>query len=388
MKQPAIQVPEGLNRVLLHACCAPCSSAIVEWLVQHDIEPVVFYFNPNIWPREEYEIRKNESKRHAESLGIKWIDGDYDHQAWRCEMWGMEHEPERGLRCERCFTLRLTATARKAQELGIRYFATTLASSRWKSLAQIERAGLLAEQTVNGHNDAAEKNAADAAEKNAVDAAEKTVCFWAQNWRKGGLQERRNQLLKDYNFYNQQYCGCEFSVPDEMEPTKAMIRELMREEKRKHKDELPAMSARIVEELRLFLKLDRVIMAYWPLPDEVDIRPLIEELRAQGKTILLPKITGDGTMELRRYTSTADLAEGPFHVMEPVGEPFTAYHLIDVALIPGVAFDALGHRLGRGKGYYDRFLAAHPHLFKKPVYFPFQLLISVPFEEHDVKMNA
>jgi hypothetical protein len=83
--------------------------------------------------------------------------------------------------------LRLTVAARKAKELGLRYFTTTLASSRWKSLEQIERAGHLAEQAVPG------------------------TTFWAQNWRKGGLYERRNQLLKEFNFYNQQYCGCEYS---------------------------------------------------------------------------------------------------------------------------------------------------------------------------------
>lgn len=188
MKNPAIIVPDGLKEVLLHACCAPCSSAIVEWLLAHDVCPTIFYYNPNIWPREEYEIRKEESKRHAESLGISWIDGDYRHEDWLGGICGMEHEPERGRRCECCFTLRLTATARKAHELGLEFFATTLASSRWKSLEQIERAGQAAQTAVPGTK------------------------FWAQNWRKGGLQERRNQLLKEYNFYNQVYCGCEFSV--------------------------------------------------------------------------------------------------------------------------------------------------------------------------------
>ena len=184
--------PEDCDRVLLHACCAPCSSAIVEWLVQHDVRPTIYYYNPNIWPREEYEIRKQESKRHAESLGLKWIDGDYDHDAWLGGVCGLEGEPERGRRCEQCFVMRLTATARKAVELDIPYFATTLASSRWKSLEQINRAGLIAEQTVNSQ-----------------------CKFWPQNWRKGGLQERRNKLLKEYNFYNQQYCGCEFSMRGE-----------------------------------------------------------------------------------------------------------------------------------------------------------------------------
>ena len=188
MKKAAIEVPEGCTEVLLHACCAPCSSAIVEWLMANGVRPTIFYYNPNIWPREEYEIRKQESKRHAEGLGIRWIDSDYDHEGWLEGICGLENQPERGLRCELCFTLRLTAAARKAQELGFRFFATTLASSRWKSLEQIERAGHKAEAAVPG------------------------TTFWAQNWRKGGLQERRNQLLKEYGFYNQQYCGCEFSA--------------------------------------------------------------------------------------------------------------------------------------------------------------------------------
>ncbi len=194
-KESAIVIPEGCKKVLLHACCAPCSSAIVEWLMAHGIEPVIYYFNPNIYPLEEYEIRKNESKRHAELLGITWIDDDYNHTAWRCAVTGLESEPERGKRCEMCFYHRLLATAKKAQELGIPFFATTLASSRWKSLDQIERAGLKAAEEANSQ----------------VRPATAKVQFWAQNWRKDGLQERRNELLKEYGFYNQLYCGCEFS---------------------------------------------------------------------------------------------------------------------------------------------------------------------------------
>ena len=209
MKQPAIVIPEGCTQVLLHACCAPCSSAIVEWLMGHGVHPVIFYYNPNIYPRQEYEIRKQESQRHAESLGLTWIDGDYDHEGWLRGVCGLEDEPERGRRCEQCFTLRLTAAAWKARELGIRYFATTLASSRWKSLEQIERAGLRAEQTVNAAVADGEGPASAVAFSDLK--SECGVAFWDQNWRKGGLQERRNQLLKEYGFYNQRYCGCEFS---------------------------------------------------------------------------------------------------------------------------------------------------------------------------------
>ena len=216
MKQPAIIVPEGLHRVLLHACCAPCSSAIVEWLLAHDIQPTIFYYNPNIWPREEYEIRKGESKRHAESLGVEWIDGDYHHDEWLQGVCGLEGEPERGRRCEQCFLLRLTAAARKAAELGIPFFATTLASSRWKNLEQINCAGLAAEQRINEElKGDGSRCAMRIAQENCPQCAPQ---FWPQNWRKGGLQERRNQLLKEYRFYNQQYCGCEFSAPTDVNP--------------------------------------------------------------------------------------------------------------------------------------------------------------------------
>ena len=190
-KEDAIKLPipleEDGGRLLLHACCAPCSSAIVEWLLQHGVRPTIFYYNPNIFPREEYEIRKHESKRHAESLGIEWIDGDYDHELWQQCVCGLENEPERGRRCEQCFLMRMKVAAEKAKSIGIKCFTTTLASSRWKNLEQINRAGHEAEKLVGG------------------------VVFWDQNWRKGGLYERRNQLLKEFNFYNQQYCGCEFS---------------------------------------------------------------------------------------------------------------------------------------------------------------------------------
>lgn len=176
------------RRVLLHACCAPCSSAIVECLLQHGLQPTLFYCNPNIWPRSEYDIRLGEAKRFAREQGIGFVEVPYDHERWLERVRGLEEEPERGRRCQLCFRLRLEETARYAREHGFRLFGTTLASSRWKSLEQIDRAGHDAE------------------------AAEPGTCFWAENWRRGGLQERRNQLLREYGFYNQLYCGCEFSA--------------------------------------------------------------------------------------------------------------------------------------------------------------------------------
>ncbi len=178
----------AMKEVLLHCCCAPCSSAILEWMMANDVKPTIFYSNSNIYPDEEYLIRKNEITRYAQQLGLTIIDDDYDHAQWREYVKGMEDEPERGGRCLLCFKMRLLRTARKCAELGISEFTTTLASSRWKSLDQINEAGLWAASQVE------------------------SVTFDTRNWRKGGLQERRNQLLKENGFYNQLYCGCEFSM--------------------------------------------------------------------------------------------------------------------------------------------------------------------------------
>ncbi len=182
-----IEVPGGATRILLHACCAPCSSAIVECLMERGIRPTIYYSNSNIFPEEEYEHRLNECIRYAKKWGLEIVDDAYDHAAWgQCAL-GLEKEPERGGRCLQCFKYRLLRASQYASENGYEVLTTTLASSRWKSLDQVNEAGFWACSQVPG------------------------VTWWPQNWRKGGLQERRNQIIKEENFYNQLYCGCEFS---------------------------------------------------------------------------------------------------------------------------------------------------------------------------------
>ena len=191
-----ISLPVDDDRVVLHTCCAPCSCAIIERLLQCGITPIIYYCNPNIYPYEEYLVRKNECTRFAEALGLEIVDADYDHNAWCEYVKGLESEPERGGRCLECFKMRLLSTARFGAQRGISTITTTLASSRWKSLEQIDRAGRWAVESVNTER--------------GEDAPQ--MVWWEQNWRKGGLQERRQELLREYNFYNQQYCGCEFSM--------------------------------------------------------------------------------------------------------------------------------------------------------------------------------
>ena len=207
-KKVNIEVPMGERMVLLHTCCAPCSSAIVEAMMQNGITPVIYYCNPNIYPLEEYEIRKEECTRYAKALGLEIVDADYDHENWLEAMKGMENEPERGGRCLRCFKLRLLRTAQYARKRGIKVITTTLASSRWKSLEQINEAGQWA---VSKANDIIEP-VDNLSEETIIPPSDCDVIWWDQNWRKGGLQERRNQILKEYDFYNQLYCGCEFSM--------------------------------------------------------------------------------------------------------------------------------------------------------------------------------
>ena len=132
-----VSPPEGADRVLLHTCCAPCSSAIIECMVRSGITPTIYYCNPNIYPEEEYLIRKNECSRYAESLGLDIVDADYDHAEWLEAVRGLEGEPERGGRCLQCFRFRLERAARYAEEHGFRVLTTTLASSRWKSLDRV-----------------------------------------------------------------------------------------------------------------------------------------------------------------------------------------------------------------------------------------------------------
>lgn len=150
--------------------------------------------------------------------------------------------------------------------------------------------------------------------------------------------------------------------------------------------QLAQLSFPVLDRLRPLLCEAKVILAYYSLPDEVDTHTLIHELVAEGKTVLLPKVLDDTTMELRQYAGPQDLSEGAYHIMEPMGAPFKDFSQIDVALIPGLAFDPQGHRLGRGKGYYDRFLTA----FKGKtigVCFDFQKVAEVPVDTHDVAVD-
>lgn len=169
---------------------------------------------------------------------------------------------------------------------------------------------------------------------------------------------------------------------------KKELRQHIREIKRQFsQQQLEELSLPIIARLKSRLTNAKTILAYYSLPDEVDTRQLLDDLVAEGKTVLLPKVIDDENMEIRRYTGRQDLEEGILHLMEPIGEPFTDYEDIDIVVVPGLAFDAEGHRLGRGRGYYDRFLHRKNHPFCIGICFDFQKVAEVPVDEYDIPVD-
>ena len=137
------------------------------------------------------------------------------------------------------------------------------------------------------------------------------------------------------------------------------------------------------------LRQAKTVLAYYSLPDEVNTHQYIDHLVDMGKKVMLPVVIDDTQMILRDYTGKQDLSEGAYHIMEPIGKLFPAerYNEIDLGIIPGMGFDRQGNRLGRGKGYYDRFLAQVPQMYKIGICFPFQLVEQVPTDNNDIQMD-
>ena len=168
---------------------------------------------------------------------------------------------------------------------------------------------------------------------------------------------------------------------------KKELRKLIRERKRQFSHgELERFSQHVcrqVLEHDFWLNASTVLL-YNSLPDEVDTHLLLEAGLKAGKQILLPVVAGED-LELRMYSE--QMREGLFGILEPVGEAFLDFSSIDLAIVPGIAFDAERHRLGRGRGYYDRLLLNLPNCKTMGICFPFQLVDSVPVDSHDIPMS-
>lgn len=189
-QRPALALPNKEKRVLLHSCCAPCAGEVIEAIHASGIGQTIFFYNPNIHPEEEYMLRKDENKRFCDKLAIPFIDADYDTDNWFTRTKGMENEPERGKRCTACFDMRFERTALFAYENNFPVISSTLGISRWKDMNQINDCGVRA---ANHYPE---------------------VSYWTYNWRKQGGSQRMVELAKKENFYQQEYCGCVYSLRD------------------------------------------------------------------------------------------------------------------------------------------------------------------------------
>lgn len=178
--------------LLLHSCCAPCSSSVLACLAPHFLV-TVFYYNPNIFPQEEYEKRKAEQIRLIEESTflntVEFIDGDYDHPSFLNIARGHESDAEGGARCSLCFLQRLEKTAQQAKELQFPLFCSTLTVSPHKDAARINRIG--------------------------ESLAEEYGVFWLpSDFKKRDGYKRSIALSRQFGLYRQDYCGCEYSLRD------------------------------------------------------------------------------------------------------------------------------------------------------------------------------
>ena len=176
-----------MKKIILHACCAPCASYPIKKLIEDNYEPVVFFYNPNIFPYKEYEIRRLELKQYCKQLNLLYLEGKYDIKEFYQKIKGYDKELEKGLRCNICFNLRLLKTAQKAKELDINYFTTTLSVSPHKNSNQIFKEGKII-QDITG------------------------IEFIEYNFKKQDGYKISRQIAKDNNMYSQTYCGCKFSI--------------------------------------------------------------------------------------------------------------------------------------------------------------------------------
>jgi len=174
------------KKILLHACCGICSGYPISFLKEAGYEPVVYFYNPNLDTKEEYDRRLEAEKTICSHFGVELVAAEYVHEEFLEAAEGLEAEPERGKRCDKCIELRLKAAAEKAKKLGIEIYTTSLVISPHKNFEKISKIG--------------EEKGGDFG-----------VRYLVQNFRKQDGFLKTNNISKELNLYRQNYCGCEFS---------------------------------------------------------------------------------------------------------------------------------------------------------------------------------
>ncbi|MDO4615902.1 MAG: epoxyqueuosine reductase QueH [Lachnospiraceae bacterium] len=201
--------------LLLHSCCAPCSSHCLEYLQEH-FEITVFYYNPNIAPESEYRLRVEEQQRLIRELckggNVHFLEGPYDPQRFYEAARGLELVPEGGERCTKCFELRLREAAKAAQECGAEYFTTTLTISPLKDARRLNSIGLqIQEEMQEKISREAGTEGTETERVSGEQDSAASVKWLVSDFKKKNGYRRSIELSEEYGLYRQNYCGCVFS---------------------------------------------------------------------------------------------------------------------------------------------------------------------------------
>ena len=337
---------EGNDRVpslMLHSCCGPCSSYVLEYLSEF-FSITVLYYNPNIYPSEEYWYRVDEQQKIIDLTNaknpIKMITGRYDTERFYDMARGMEEVKEGGSRCHRCYEMRLRKTAEMAKKEGFDYFTTTL--------------------TISPHKDSQVLNRI--AEDIACQIGVKNL---PSDFKKKGGYKRSCEITREHGLYRQDYCGCVYSKMEmeerNLSKDKKKLREYIKEVSGRLDEEYMRDSENVIFD-KLFnsseYKKAKTVFAYVGVNNELDTSKFINQALLDGKKVCIPYCKDKDTMLAYEVDSLDSLIKNDYGILEP--DPSKSKLVekddIDYILVPSCTVDKDGNRLGFGRGYYDRFL--------------------------------
>lgn len=359
--------------LLLHSCCGPCSSYVLEYLSKYFLI-TVFYYNPNIYPSEEYWYRVEEQQKIIDITRaqnpIKMVTGPYDTKRFYDMAKGMEDVREGGQRCHKCYEMRLREAALLAQKEGFDYFTTTLSISPHKN-----------SQVLN-------QIAKDLADQIGVKSL-------PSDFKKRGGYKRSCEITRDHGFYRQDYCGCIYSKMEMEERDLAKAKKELREKMKTISEGLDSdymkMADDIITEKILAsreYKDAEIIFSYLGVRREIDTSKFIEKALEDKKRVCLPYCVDEGEILAYEIESLDNLIINRYGIPEPdpsVCKPVEKND-IDYILVPSCTVDAKGNRLGFGRGYYDRYLDGYEG-YKVVAIRSKQMVDTVPVGRKDIKIE-
>lgn len=377
-----IENSEGIPTLLLHSCCGPCSSYVLEYLSKY-FSITVFYYNPNIYPSDEYWARVEEQKKIIDITESKYpinmITGAYDVDRFYKMAHGRENIPEGGERCHLCYEMRLREAAKIAKEEGFDYFTTTLSISPHKNSRVLNEIGMRIGE-------------------------EYGVKHLPSDFKKNNGYKRSVEITSNAGIYRQDYCGCEFSKKESDKRRIKREKKDLREHIKKiyseiEKEYLEKSEAVIIDKFLCsdFYRNAENIFCYVGKFPELDTLKIINRALADGKKVSVPYCVDEHEMKSLIINSVEDLSIGQFCILEPdeTSEEMKKED-VDLVVVPCCTCDKSGNRLGFGRGYYDRYLEqieikkiqAKKEMAKNILLIRKRVMVDVvPIDEHDIRIE-